>query len=1083
MVKDRPASKSKQRKAKRAVRARAPRTTGRRAEARDDSEIVPARKEQDDRWRGATRRTEERAQEQGDEIVEREGSNTEGGGGGGMLGKRRRSSRRRASQPREQHSRSQSPQAGTHSRGRGRREPMRGQRRRLRRLRTQSMSSDDARASSEKERKGDLQQALTEGLIKRVDDYVREELRNPDVLKRVNCTARVVGHAGNEAFLKQKVSQYVSQYIRALLKYRKDCADPYGEGVDDTSRIPMINIPSGSRKAPLPGKELFDKVCQCGLKVKLPDGLKASRRNDLLRAFRCFDSMKDAQNYLPYLKDNNYLAELPGFSSPKKKGAERADQSVDISSFFLMEALRCDINRYEAEAGGFKFLRLDRFPGVNAYSAMTSFWKEYLMLSLARRVKEGLREAVRYLDYLRRRDLPSSWLQVVESFYMEDWDLTRVSVTCLSSQRSMYESSRDPSGSFRRNIQREDICALGIRRTEGYSLEEKRVLGYIWGVGVHREELGLERKKWILVIPGRLMSGGGDVKMQAAPIYQATSEIRRAAVISFLSSLDSSLCASIFSPQSAPPIRFSAYYKHLEGDDAAKLLYNHYQSQLTDAQFQVLDLIMKALSADQKDGGNNVIAVQGPPGTGKSTVIGCSIALLLAKAMSDKHKGGKIIFCAPSNAAVDVVARRLKDGVDMVIVEGKPPGRMKVEKRSPNVVRLGPGCTDKRLKDIDIRSKIRAMADARGLNADGLKETEWASFEEKLVSEATVWCSTLINICQGKYHRAANDILAVIVDEAGQAIELDCLMPLLCQDKAPLCILVGDTKQLPPYEDIPEGRKVAEKSLLGRIVGYMQHTSNNCLRLDTQFRMHHAIARFPSNFFYKDSLKNDPSIYDARVFDRPYHYDYYGRFGPLTFFDTKYMAENEEYYPLGGSASNMCEATIIRELVTCLVRLHSAALSDEIVLLSPYSSQLELLSEMCRESPEMSQASITRSTVDSLQGGERGIVIFSTVRSNPRNEVGFLNDLRRMNVGMTRARFSLIIVGNSETLKSDKEGAWREFLKDIRDERLAYTHYICPRGDRISLEYVARKYFPESRISSGIAWRKSRFSIDDSNFP
>ena len=180
--------------------------------------------------------------------------------------------------------------------------------------------------------------------------------------------------------------------------------------------------------------------------------------------------------------------------------------------------------------------------------------------------------------------------------------------------------------------------------------------------------------------------------------------------------------------------------------------------------------------------------------------------------------------------------------------------------------------------------------------------------------------------------------------------------------------------------------------------------------------------------------------------------------GPVTFFDTKNLASRAEYYPSGGSASNMCEAEIAGELVTSLVRLHSSAVGDEILLIMPYSAQLHILSDICRRIPKMAQVSISTSTVDSMQGVETGLVIFSTVRSNPTRTVEFLNDLRRMNVGMTRARFSLIVVGDSETLSADKEGEWKKYLEYCKDDSLAYTHYILLPGSGKSTESFTRAF-------------------------
>ena len=947
-------------------------------------------------------------------------------------------------------------------------------------------AEDEVIRPCKRRKEGKLQLEVTERLLRRVEDYVATELAVSDLTKKMTKLARVVGHPNDEFILKREVAKYVSSYISALLRYRKAHADPYGDGEDETSTTPMLNVPGGKRETPLPGKLLYDDVASYGLRVRLPDGLKLKRnatRNEILLAFSCFSIHREAKNHLPYLKPNKALEGLEGFAS-RERPRETLPRSPEHGNImFLWKALVPDVHHYKVDPGNFKSLQLERFSGSNCFLEMIRFWGEYAVLSLMRRIEEELGAGLRFLYQVQEDNFPDSWLKVTESTYYETYGFSLLVLAAKGRDTPMYAKHGN-----RLHLLKDHICVLGIRSETVGSVEESRVLGYVWKI--QEDQKG---PKWTFWLPRRWALNATEISIQAVPLFRAVSEVRRASASSALGKIPASLGRVIFSPKDAPYIRDNISLR-IPGDKPAQILYDHYKEVLNNSQLLVLEKILGALRNDQEHGGSNVIAVQGPPGTGKTKVIVCAIALLLAMTKSAMHKNKRILVCAPSNAAVDVIARRLKEGVYMAIGEANSPRGVKVKRQVPSVVRIGPGCTDASLADIDIMQQVERKLN-EGSNFQGISagERTRTSLEKNILLTKQVWCSTLMNIMSEKYRQMKEEILAVIVDEAGQAVEIDCLMPLVAleQRRAPLFILVGDTKQLPPFEDIEEGRAIREKTLLGRIVGYMQHTSNNCIRLNMQYRMHPAISRIPARYFYYSSLLNAPSVYNAEIFERPYHFDRHGRFGPVTFIDTRYMANNEEHYPRRDSACNFCEAEVVEGLVTALVRLHSSALSDGVVLMSPYSRQLHVLAGKCAEIPEMSQVQISRSTVDSMQGDERGIVIMSTVRSNRFRELGFLRDYRRLNVGITRARFSLIVVGNGETLETDRftpegsgstiqqPGVWAKFIQSCRDGSLKYTHYLSPKGRNVEMESVWREFFPEALTSSGISWRKPRFRLLD----
>ena len=933
-------------------------------------------------------------------------------------------------------------------------------------------------------RRTNLQLEVTERLLKRVDDYVEGELGLANVSNKIADNARVVGRPGDERALKRKVSEYVKQYIVSLLKYRKAHADPYGDGIDRTCVMPMINIPQGSRNEPLPGKQLFDAVSSYGLQVKLPDGLRTKRggtRNNILLAFSCFSAHRKTQNYLPFLRPNHFLEKLPGFASPSrdKTPPKNLPDYGDVA--FLWKALLPNIDRYDVDTSQFEALKLPQLSSTNCFFELRHFWEDYATLGLMRRVQRSVKGALERLSMLLKENRPEFWLEAKDSTFYEEEKFSLISFRAKESWKSFYTAGRN-------KLMKDDICALYIFGEEEGSEDETRILGYIWKIEGDGDD-----KRWKFWVPGRWLTRKRRLHAQAIPMFQCISELRRAVTVSRFLRLHRSLAQPIFCPRSAADIQYRAYC-HLPDDEAAQKVYWHYKERLNESQFQVLDKIMKALSTDQRKEGCNVIAVQGPPGTGKSTVIVSAVALLLAKMESDQHREKRILVCAPSNAAVDVLARRMNDGIEMAVVEQEPYS-VNILKQTPSLVRIGPECTDSSLDGIRVKKLVSRKIEIEGKHDGEFPEQAQARARKEVLTERKVWCSTLMNIMSDKYDdkEISKDVLAVIVDEAGQALEIDCLMPLLAfaQEEPPLFILVGDTKQLPPYEDISEGKQITEQSLLSRIVSFMQHTSNNCARLNVQYRMHYGIARFPSLNFYNGSLRNAPCVYDGRIFERPYHFDHLGRFGPVTFIDTKNIARNKEYYPLHDSACNYCEAEVIKSLVVSLVRLHNSALQDGIVLLSPYSRQLEVLSNLCKKVPEMAQVSISTSTIDAMQGGETGIIIMSAVRSNQVGELGFLIDYRRVNVGMTRARFSLVVVGNSETLESerareigpgssdDDHTLWKRFVAYCKNGSKEYTHYVCPTGRNISDETVVRELFPESIAPSAIKWDHPRFQVEE----
>jgi predicted DNA helicase len=273
-----------------------------------------------------------------------------------------------------------------------------------------------------------------------------------------------------------------------------------------------------------------------------------------------------------------------------------------------------------------------------------------------------------------------------------------------------------------------------------------------------------------------------------------------------------------------------------------------------------------------------------------------------------------------------------------------------------------------------------------------------------VLSKANVITATLV----GANHYTVRHLKysTVVIDEAGQALEPACWIPIL---KAKKVVLAGDHWQLPPTVKSSEAaRNGFNNTLLEK--GVAMHPEAVVL-LEEQYRMNEMIMGYSSFCFYNDKLKAHASVARHLLFsgDRP-----------MLFVDTAGCAFDEKLE--GTSISNPEEASFLlkhlRELVTELNVHYSTNDFPSIAVISPYKHQVEVLKELLLHSPELALYGdrISVNTIDSFQGQERDIVYISMTRSNTENVIGFLSDIRRMNVAMTRAKKKLVVVGDSATL-------------------------------------------------------------------
>jgi predicted DNA helicase len=275
---------------------------------------------------------------------------------------------------------------------------------------------------------------------------------------------------------------------------------------------------------------------------------------------------------------------------------------------------------------------------------------------------------------------------------------------------------------------------------------------------------------------------------------------------------------------------------------------------------------------------------------------------------------------------------------------------------------------------------------------------------DDLVAKAEVIAATLV----GANHYTVRGIRyhTVVIDEAGQAIEPACWIPIL---KAQKVVLAGDHLQLPPtIKSEAAARGGLRATLLEKCAAL--HPGAVTM-LEVQYRMHRTIMGFSSREFYKDALKAHASVADRLLLPGD---------APLVFVDTAGCGFEEQAQ--GTSTTNREEAAFLFKHLSVLVaglRQHyEDADFPTIAVISPYKEQVLLMAGLLEHAPDLQALGgrIAVNTIDSFQGQERDVVYISMTRSNAEGSIGFLSDIRRMNVAMTRAKQKLVVIGDSATL-------------------------------------------------------------------
>lgn len=420
------------------------------------------------------------------------------------------------------------------------------------------------------------------------------------------------------------------------------------------------------------------------------------------------------------------------------------------------------------------------------------------------------------------------------------------------------------------------------------------------------------------------------------------------------------------------------------------------------------------LNASQEKAVNEVLwakdvaVVHGPPGTGKTTT-------LVEAIFETLRRESQVLVCAQSNMAVDWISEKLVDRGINVLRIGNPT-RVNDKMLSFTYERRFEAHPDYP-QLWSIRKAIRELrqqrkhADSWHQKMDRLKSraTELElRIRSSLFGEARVIASTLTG--------TANRVLegekysTLFIDEAAQALEAACWIAIR---KAGRVILAGDHCQLPPtVKSIMALKGGLGKTLMERIV---ENKPETVTLLKMQYRMNEQIMKFSSEWFYHGMVESAPTVSHRGILD----YD-----TPMMWIDTAECDGKEEFVGENFGRINRAEAELtLQTLQQYLEKIGKQRILEESIdvgIISPYRAQVQLLRKELRKREFFRpyRHLLTVNTVDGFQGQERDIILISLVRSNDGGDIGFLRDLRRMNVAITRARMKLIILGSSETMTS-----------------------------------------------------------------
>lgn len=418
---------------------------------------------------------------------------------------------------------------------------------------------------------------------------------------------------------------------------------------------------------------------------------------------------------------------------------------------------------------------------------------------------------------------------------------------------------------------------------------------------------------------------------------------------------------------------------------------------------------------------NDIGVVHGPPGTGKTTTLVEAIRLTL---QTEKQ----VLVCAPTNTAVDLLCEKMNN-IGLNVLRIGHPARISEDLLSTSVdgkVTQSPYCKD--IKNLRRNAEEYFRMAGKYKRVFGKEEAQQRTayyteakncikearlledfIVDSLFNEAQVICCTPVTSNNRSLAKKTFDTL--FFDEASQALETMVWIPLI---KCKRLILCGDHCQLPPVvkskEAMKEGLGI---TLLDRCI----KKENAMVLLDRQYRMNSAIMAFSNLIFYDNKLIADESVSEGKLINDDN--DVCNR--TIEFVDTAGCGFAEVQNPESLSYSNQQEGDLLFKHLKILLENYSTYENADPIsvgIIAPYKEQMEWLREN-QSNYEIDLAKVHHfsiKTVDGFQGEERDVIYISLVRSNDELEIGFLNDLRRMNVALTRAKKKLVVVGDSATI-------------------------------------------------------------------